>query len=276
MLIISLLGGMGNQLFQYAAARAVSIRTGMDLKLDITEFEDYNLRKYELNNFNIQENFASVNEIVWLIKRKRLFQKNYFKEKRGKFLPEVLRIKNSAYLEGYFQSEKYFKDIKNVIRQELTFKNLDFIQNKNILNEILQENSVSINIRCGEYINNPEVARVHNVCTMKYYQNSIKYIQERVENPVFYVFSDDIDWVVKNFKPNVNVTFVDTANWQEDLYFMQNSKHNILANSSFSWWGGWLNQNPEKIIIAPNKWFSDCSKLNYKSVVPRDWVKISV
>ncbi|MEI8129233.1 MAG: alpha-1,2-fucosyltransferase [bacterium] len=276
MLIIELLGGVGNQLFQYAAAKAVSMRTGMELKLEITEFEDYSLREYELNNFKIQENFATVNEIVSLVKRRRLFQKNYFKEKTGKFLPEILRIKNPAYLEGYFQSEKYFKDIEGIIKHEFTFNNLDFLQNYNILEEIRQKNAVSIHVRCGDYINAPETAKIHNICTMKYYENAIKYIQKKVENPTFYLFSDDIAWVVKNFKSNVDVKILNTANWQEDLYFMQNCKHNIIANSSFSWWGAWLNNNPDKIVVAPNKWFSECSKLDYKSVVPMTWIKVSV
>lgn len=274
MIIVKLLGGVGNQLFQYASARAISIRAGLEFKLDITEFDDYKLRKYELGNFNIQENIASVSEIVCMLKRKRLFQQNYFKEKNSKFMPELLKIKHPAYLEGYFQSEKYFKDIEQIIRQELTFKDLDLIQNKNSL-ELRQQNSVSIHVRCGDYINDSENAKIYNICTMQYYQRAIKYIQEHVENPVFYVFSDDIAWVVKNFKPDVEVKVLNTANWQDDFYFMQNCKHNIIANSSFSWWSAWLNQNPDKIVIAPDKWFN-VSKLNYKSIVPNDWAKVGV
>lgn len=274
MIIVKLLGGVGNQLFQYASARAISIRAGLEFKLDITEFDDYKLRKYELGNFNIQENIASVSEIVCMLKRKRLFQQNYFKEKNSKFMPELLKIKHPAYLEGYFQSEKYFKDIEQIIRQELTFKDLDLIQNKNSL-ELRQQNSVSIHVRCGDYINDSENAKIYNICTMQYYQRAINYIQEHVENPVFYVFSDDIDWVVKNFKPDVEVKVLNSANWQDDFYFMQNCKHNIIANSSFSWWSAWLNQNPDKIVIAPDKWFN-VSKLNYKSIVPNDWAKVGV
>ncbi|MFA7658462.1 MAG: alpha-1,2-fucosyltransferase [Candidatus Gastranaerophilaceae bacterium] len=275
MLIVSLLGGVGNQLFQYASARAISIRTGMELKLDITEFDDYKLRKYELGNFNIQENIASVNEIVWMLKRKRLFQQNYFKEKNNRFMPELLKIKHHAYLEGYFQSEKYFKDVEQIIRQELTFKNLDFIQNQDIFKELRQKNSVSIHIRCGDYINDSKNEKIYNVCTMKYYQSAIKYILERVENPAFYVFSDDIAWVVRNFKPDVDVKILNIENWQEDFYFMQNCKHNIIANSSFSWWGAWLNSNPDKIIVAPDRWFNG-PKSSYKPIVPNAWAKVRV
>lgn|SRR5574344_790491 len=275
MLIINLLGGVGNQLFQYATARGISIRSGMELKLDTTEFNNYKLRNYELGNFNIRENIASVNEIVWMLKRKRLFQKNYFKEKNNKFMPQLLNIKHPAYLEGYFQSENYFKDVEQIIRQELTFKNLDFIQNKNTLNELRQQNSVSICFRGNEYINNPETAKIHNVCKMNYYNNAIKYILEHVEDPIFYVFSDDIAWVEQNFKPDIEVKILNTANWQEDFYFMQNCKHNIIANSSFSWWSAWLNQNLNKIVVAPDIWFNS-RKLNYKNIVPDNWIKMGV
>ena len=101
-------------------------------------------------------------------------------------------------------------------------------------------------------------------------------MKKNVENPIFYIFSDDNEWVKENFKSDEPVIIVDTANWQEDLYFMQNCKHNIVANSSFSWWAAWLNQNPDKIVVAPDKWFTDIAKVNYKNVVPDTWVKIMV
>jgi len=274
-IITQLIGGLGNQFFQYAIARAIAINNSLELKFDTSEFEEYKIRNYELDNFNIQESFATQEQINQL-KQKKIFKKTYLKEKKGKFKPEVLKIKNSAYLQGYWQSEKYFKNIENIIRKDFTFKNLDFIKNHTFLDEIKKTNSISVSFRCQDYIKNPETAKIHNVCTMKYYKNAIEYMKKTVENPIFYIFSDDIDWVKEHFKTDESVFFVDTANWQEDLYFMQNCKHNIVANSSFSWWAAWLNQNPKKIVVAPNKWFSDVSKINYKSVVPDNWVKIKV
>jgi len=274
-IITQLNGGLGNQFFQYAVARAIAIKNHLELKLDISEFESYKLRNYELGNFNIQENFTTKNEFEHL-KQKKIFKKTYFKDRNGKFQPGVLKIKNSAYLRGFWQSEKYFKNIEDEIRKEFTFKSLAFIKNQTILDKIKQTNAISVNFRCKEYVNNPETAKIHNVCTTQYYKNAIQYMKKNVENPIFYIFSDDNEWVKENFKSDEPVIIVDTANWQEDLYFMQNCKHNIVANSSFSWWAAWLNQNPDKIVVAPDKWFTDIAKVNYKNVVPDTWVKIMV
>jgi len=274
-IITQLNGGLGNQFFQYAVAKAIAINNNLELSFDINELISYTFRGYDLNNFNIEENFACDDEITQL-KRKRVFKRTYFKEKRGKFMPEVLKIKNSAYLQGFWQSEKYFKTVSDVIRKDFTFKNLDFIKNQPILDEIKQTNAVSISVRCKDYIENPETAKVHNVCSMQYYKDAIQYMKKNVENPIFYIFSDDIEWVKENFKFDEPVVLPNTSNWQEDLYFMQNCKHNIVANSSFSWWAAWLNQNPDKIVVAPKKWYTDIAKVDYKSVVPGNWVKIRV
>lgn len=274
-IITQLIGGLGNQFFQYAVAKAIALKNNLELKLDLSEFETYKIRKYELSNFNVEENIASAEEILPL-KKKKIFNQTYFKEKKCKFNPRVLKIKKSAYIRGFWQSERYFAEIEDVIRKEFTFKNIDFIENRKILDEIEKTNSVSISFRCGDYLSNPEAAKIHNVCTMKYYNNAIKYMKERLDNPVFYVFSDDIKWVEANFKSEEPVIFVDTANWQEDLYYIQKCKHSIVANSSFSWWAAWLNTNKEKIVIAPQKWFSDDSGLDYSNIVPKSWVKLEV
>lgn len=275
MIIVQFIGGVGNQMFQYAAARAASLRSDLNFKIDLNGYDDYNLRKYELDNFNIQENIARPLEIINLLKSNRIFRKVYLKEKKMKFSKKFLKMKKRAYLEGYFQSEKYFKDFEDVIRRDFTFKNLDFIQNKDLLEEIQTTNSVSVHVRCGDYMTNPETAKIYNLCDKNYYERGMKYIAERVENPTFFVFSDDIEWCKNNFVLDLPVKYVKTANWQEDFYFVQNCKHNIIANSSFAWWSAWLNKNPEKIVVAPEKWFQNC-KLNYDSIVPRNWIKVKV
>lgn len=275
MIIINLIGGVGNQLFQYATAKAIAINCGFDLKIDISDFENYHTENYELYNFNIKEKFATMCEIETLLKHRKVFKKYYYKEKKSKFMPQILKLKNSAYLEGYFQTEKYFYNIKDIIKKEFTFKNNDFLINKDVLNEIQNENSVSINLRGNDYINDKEIAKYFNVCTKKYYDNAISYINKKMENPKFYIFSDDMNYAKEFFKSKKDFKIIETANWQEDFYFMQNCKSNIIANSSFSWWCAWLNNNPEKIVVAPKKWNNN-PNMAQKNIVPNDWIKINV
>ena len=200
------------------------------------------------------------------------------------FDPMVLKAGKNVYLEGYWQSEKYFKEIEYIIRKDLIIKPNLKGRNKDIAKKIVSENSISLHIRRGNYVANPEIFKVHGTCEQEYYYEAIDYITENVKEPYFYIFSDEIEWAKDNFKIEYAHTFVDInigfdgENYQdeknyEDLRLMSLCKHNIIANSSFSWWGAWLNQNPEKIVIAPKKWFNDES-LDTSDLIPNSWIRI--
>lgn len=276
--IVKIIGGVGNQFFQYCAGKALAKKIGATLKFDLCEFEEYGIRNYELMNFDIEQNIASENEIAAL-KKKKIFNKTYFKEKSGKFYPEIFSAKNSVYLEGYFQSEKYFKNIEDEIRQDFRFKNLDFLQNddfKKYLEEIKAENAVCVSVRGGDYINNPKNEAIYNVCGKNYYQNAINYIKNHVNNPKIYVTSDDIEYAKTIIGEDVSPTFIDIKDWKKSLYLIQNCRHIIIANSSFAWMGAWLNENLNKIVLAPKKWYKDGVKIDFQNVVCKSWIKVGV
>ena len=143
-----------------------------------------------------------------------------------------------------------------------------------MLDNILKTTSISLHIRRGDYLT-PENAETHCLCSPSYYQNAIQYIVQRVENPHFFIFSDDITWVFDNFKmpyPYTIVNVNDSYTGYYDLELMRNCKHNIIANSTFSWWGAWLNENPNKIVIAPQRWFMNQEE--EIDIIPSSWVRL--
>lgn len=283
MIIVKLTGGLGNQLFQYSLGRCLVAKLRTILKLDISNYEKNRLRSYCLGNFNIQENFADQNEISKLEKKgwQKILnsllpysKKSYIQEEKIFFDKNILKAKNNTCLDGYWQSEKYFKDIENIIRTEVTLKNKLSERVEQIENNILATNSISLHIRRGDYLN-PKMSKIFEICGHDYYSKAIDKILEIEKNPTFFIFSDDIEWAKNNLKINYPIVFVSSQNIKdyEELFLMSSCKHNIIANSSFSWWGAWLNQNPEKIIIAPSKRFKEESK-NSKDFYPNSWVTI--
>ncbi len=289
MIIVNILGGLGNQMFQYALYRSL-LEKKNDVKYDLSGFGNYELHNgYELNRlFNITENIATKEECTSLKDsntflgkvKKKVFgsKKTHVIDKDFKFDPSVFEL-NQAYLDGYWQSEKYFTSIEDIIRKEFTFKlPMQDPRNKEIVEKMKTTNSVSLHVRRGDYVTNPSAAKVHgNICTLDYYEKAIKLVNNKVQDPVFFVFSDDIEWA----KENLNIEHAEYIDWNKgensylDMQLMSNCKNNIIANSSFSWWGAWLNSNKEKTVIAPSRWFNDPS-LNTKDIVPNNWLKIEV
>lgn len=295
MIIARLKGGLGNQMFIYAFARYLSQNHNTVLKLDLSYYEDYH-RKYELFKFNIIENFATEEEInslkqfiykdkfiIRLLKQK-IFNKQpkkipaetYLLDSNVAFKPKYKKLPDNVYLEGLFQSEKFFSEIEEIIRKEFTLKYEIDEENQKIIEWMKKVNSVSLHIRRGDYITNSWANQEIGVCGPDYYKKAVEYIKSKVENPIFFVFSDDLEWVKNNINTDSNFVFVDTNNEQsgeKDLILMSECAHHICANSSFSWWGAWLGKNKNKIVIAPEKWFKgnffDC-----KDLVPENWVKI--
>lgn len=296
MVIVKIFGGLGNQMFQYAAARRLAYKLNVELKLDISWFKnrtykrDDQKRKYSLGNFNILEEFINYNEIKFFIfpylSILNKFEKMLYKIRRGKLLyikekyfhfnPKILDLPDNIYLDGYWQNEKYFLDVKGIIINEFKVKNPILGRNKEVFEKIRLSESVSIHIRRGDYITNPRVAKkLGGICDFNYFFRSIDYIGKKIKNPVFFFFSDDINWVKENFAikhPCVFIDFNNILNSYEDMRLMSQCKHNIISNSSFSWWGAWLNPNSNKIVIAPRKWFNDFSK-NTSTLIPSNWLR---
>lgn len=274
MIVIKLKGGLGNQLFQYAIARAFSLETNRSFQLDISIFEWYKLHNYGLYHFNIQPEFYTP-ESKWKMKLKKLFNKIVFYNEDHhtfNFNPNLIHTKSDVlFLEGYFQSQKYFLKYEKEIRADFEIVSPLKQQTIEMVTYMKSVHAVSIHFRRGDYVGNT----MHDTDKTIYYKEAIKLIESKVENPVYFLFSDDITWVKENFTTNFETHYVDFNNAStnfEDLKLMSSCKHNIIANSSFSWWGAWLNPNPDKIVIAPQKWFNDDS-LDYSDVVPQNWIK---
>lgn len=288
MIIVKLIGGLGNQMFQYALGRHLSEKNNVEFKIDISGFESYKLHRYSLNTFNTKNNIASKYEIdkfkkykvrpgkKWFLYNKFIADNlKYFQEKEFSFNPKVLDIKDNAYIDGYWQSEKYFKEIESLLKHEFTLKKeFENVDNK-ILETIVANDSVSLHIRRSDYVTREKTNQIHGICSLKYYNTAILKIKEIIKNPFFFVFSDDMPWVKENLKLDYPVVYVDHGQGKnyEDLILMSRCKHNIIANSTFSWWGAWLNENPNKIVIAPKKWFNDESK-NTKDLIPDGWITL--
>lgn len=288
MIITRLFGGLGNQLFQYALGRQLSLLHNVPLKLDASQIETYKIRKYSLRPFNIIENFATENDIVQIKGKGRVnfrrvmerilpyYKRSYVHEQCFHFDSNILKSRINVYLEGFWQSECYFKDIADIIRGEFTIKIKPDTNNEKTAAFINSVNAVSLHIRRVDYVSNAAMNQFHGTCFPIYYQQAVEIIARQVVSPHFFVFSDDISWAKQNlsFKyPMVFISHNDSTKDFEDLRLMTQCNHHIIANSTFSWWGAWLNKKQDKIVIAPKKWFNDES-INTKDLIPEDWIKI--
>jgi hypothetical protein len=278
MIITKLNGGLGNQLFQYAAGRRLAHARGVDLKLDISGLGNLNywsMRHYELAPFDVVQTFATDEEITKLLRPysglvprlfRRIMQKNeqlpmsYINEQHYHFDPRILDLPDGVYLDGYWQSEKYFADIVELIREEVSVKDPLAGRNAELCQEIADCQAVSMHVRRGDYVNNEITHRVHGVCGLDYYARAVEYIVSRINRPVFLIFSDDPAWVRENIRLDQPVRIVDhndPEHGYEDMRLMSLCRHHIIANSSFSWWGAWLNSRLDKIVVAPQRWFNE-------------------
>lgn len=267
MIIVRIVGGLGNQMFQYAYAKALQ-QKGFDVRIDISKFKTYKLHGgYHLDDYSIDlKTSGFIPTFLSLIKIKK-----NIKEKSLLFDENLLKLSGNEFVKGYFQTEKYFTEIRAillnqfVIKQELCNSTLSY--SKKIKEHL---NSCSIHIRRGDFISNQEANSVHGTCDLNYYKKATALINTKYTNTHFFVFSDDIAWTKTNLKID-NVTYVDHKTIpHEDIHLMSLCKNNITANSSFSWWGAWLNKNEDKIIIAPKKWY--INKEN--ETVCKNWIQI--
>lgn len=274
--IVHFSGGLGNQMFIFSFTLSLRekypfSKISIDIK-DCTKTHN----GFELPIvFNIGKEFRiDQNKVINLFlnrhTKKRIF--HWFNEKNAFIYDEKIMEKYclfSAY-NGFWQSEKYFTNIENKIRRTFKFnhESLNYMS-YNLLKTVSTQDSVSVHIRRGDYLGIENT----KVVTTTYYLNAINYVKSKIASPSFYFFSDDIEWVKSNFSLN-NAIYVDwnigKDSWQ-DMCLMSNCKHNIIANSTFSWWGAWLNENPGKIVIAPKKWMAD---LDESDIIPNVWIKV--
>lgn len=294
MIIVKLSGGLGNQMFQYAAAKALSVSNNLELKLDISHFDkvisNETLRYYRLDIFpNIKESVAAKQEINKLVHQfdfdffnrvyknfnKRIFNFNkvYKIEHDLSYSAITLKGSKSAYLDGYWQTEQYFSTERFVVQECFS---LDYLNHHETLQPFLEmiksEQTVSIHVRRGDYVSNPLTKAYHGTADINYYKRAITKITETAPgNFVFFIFSDDIAWCKKNLIIPCKHFYISTGIDYHDLYLMSKCKHNIIANSSFSWWAAWLNKNSDKIIIGPKKWFANQLSNN---IVPANWLTV--
>ena len=256
MVTVNLMGGMCNQLFQYSYSRALAAR-GYDVYLtniQVVNVKDH--RVYSLDGFNTVARLYNPPPIG----AAPLYESGIpFDEK-------MLRIPEPTIVYGYFQTEKYFLDIEDSIRKELTLKNPLSEKAQTLASEIQNCNSVSIHVRRGDYL---RLQAFHGMVDPSYYTTALDVISKRALNPKVFIFSDDPEWC----RQNLMGTVVETGNKFEDLHLMSLCRHNIIVNSSFSWWAGWLNSNPDKIVVAPRQWFSS-KDLDSRDVVPNGWVRL--
>lgn len=289
MFVVWLEGGLGNQMFQYAAARRLAVKHNTKVYLDDYMLKRDKLRAYALDVFNIKgERLPVVRKcIIRKFKKEsspRIFWKwsghvfkqkpmQYVYEKDLRFEPEFLDLPDNVYLHGFRQCERYFADIEDIIRQDFTLrKPLSETASKWQKEINNSNNSVSLHVRRGDYVG----CNKHYVPLMEYYQKSISMLQERFGDLNIYVFSDGLQWTKENIKFEHSTHYVDLGKDgkdYEEMFLMSQCEHNIIANSSFSWWGAWLNNNAQKMVFAPSVWFAD-DEYDATDIVPDSWIKI--
>jgi hypothetical protein len=295
--IARLLGGLGNQMFQYATGRALALRRGATLKLDITGFAvagSHTARRYELDSLQIQATPADDTDlgrfgrVRWarsprldrVLRWLRVGRPNgawpSYRELHFQFDPAVPELPAPVYLDGYWQSERYFSDIAALLRQEFVAKAPSDPENAALAGRIDGVNAVSLHVRRGDYVDNPTTNRCHGICSIDYYQRALEYVSLRTRAPHLFVFSDDQQWARANLRFAAPMTFVDVNSpdrGYRDMSLMARCRHHIIANSSFSWWGAWLNPSREKVVVAPTQWFS-ASRNDTRDLIPPSWVRL--
>ncbi len=282
MITVRIWGGMGNQMFQYAYARALKERTGQEVYIDHpgvfrNRLEKGRLRDYALGCFSVslprlidpEKKYAflkrsnSYERLKYELSSRRLIHPYYYEETNEGFNPDMYCIKEDAYLHGFFQNERYFSEYRDIILKEFTLVR-DFEPDNDIKELLDTRETVSVHIRRGDY------KSIDYTLPPAYQNNAIRKMSEMLKDPYFLFFSDDIGWVKENIELPAKYLMVSSGKYTdyEEMNIMSSSGHNIIANSTFSWWGAWLNKNPDKIVIAPRKWMRLKDPL---SILPDSW-----
>lgn len=299
--IVRLWGGLGNQMFQYATARQLSLLNDAELKIDNTFFNSYKLWPFELFKLNIQAELASNDEILEMdngtlwkplipliekipwIRIKDFIRRPFsfvVSENQPTFNPSLLDTRaEKIYLKGYWSSYKYFNNIRNILLEDFKFKTELDEGNLSFADKIKeQENSVFLHVRRGDYVSTKENTGFYrSPYADGFYDRAIESLLEKVNNPVFFIFSDDPEWVKENIKLDFKTFYVNINKGDNnylDMYLMSLCKHSIIANSTFSWWAAWLNKNPDKLVFAPKTWFMNSTEKSMNDMLPPNWIRL--
>ncbi|MGH7156964.1 MAG: alpha-1,2-fucosyltransferase [Candidatus Saccharimonadales bacterium] len=279
MVITRLYGGLGNQMFQYAVGLVLADRLSTRLYMDLSWFEaikgnaNVAQRVYELDVFDIYPKQLGLLDKISI----KLNSPISFKEQGLGYQKSFRNLRGNIILDGYWQSYKYLDRKRELVLEAFSFPEKISQKNLKIFSSIQKAESVSIHIRRGDYVQMKHTNIYHGVIPLSYYSQAIAYFESLLNGPVFYIFSDDPKWCRTNLKLRSPAVFVDNNRGQrsgvEDLRLMSACKHNIIANSSFSWWAAWLNSNPQKIVCSPKDWFAG-TKHRIQDRIPKDWLII--
>jgi hypothetical protein len=288
MITVKLQGGLGNQMFQYAAARGFTKGNEViyvdqsTLKRNNTDTDTFTAREYQLSVFtNIRVvsssrlQLAFINSPNFLFKTLRIFFNSRVIGEADieLFKIDSVRTFKSYYLDGYFQSEVYFDSIRPQLLLDFAFPQLSKTSDEMKLHILGIEDSVSIHVRRGDYLK-PNVSAYHGVLPISYYKLAVRKIESLISNPHYFIFSDDTEWCHLNFLflgEKATIVSTHSVNQWEDMQLMSLCSHNIIANSSYSWWAAWLNTNSEKVVLAPQRWFAESIA---ESIVPKKWISV--
>lgn len=302
MIIVNIMGGLGNQMFQYATAKRLSVTHNVPLKIDASNFDRCTPNKehtLQLNSFRITAPQASRSEVAdykktglkhklgvaLLLNALGLSGKSgetpcvYSEPAGSAFKPEILTLGPAIYLVGYFNSYKYFEPVRQRLLEEFVPREEISEAARQLLPSIADSNSVSVHVRRGDYVSDPGIRKdLEGVITERYYRNAVSCMAERVNQPHFFVFSDDIAWVKENLRPPHKVTYVDFNAPQrgfEDLWLMSRCKHNITAGgSTFSWWAAYLNPNDEKVVVRTERTSRNSDYNHPEDYFPPEWKSV--
>lgn len=297
MICIQLNGGLGNQMFQYACGRNLAHKHKTELAFDtsylkiIENRSGFTSRSFALDVFEIPKNeinseavrkykpflYRILNVLLLKMGGRPIQTKKFFVENEFSYNDAIEKTGPDCFLSGYWQSPLYFQDISSIIQNEFQFKKELNQENKRWIEKIAVVNAVSLHIRRTDFVSNKS-HDIHGTCSMEYYKSAVEYIASKVMSPVFFVFSDDIKWASENLEIPYGCHFISGNEGSKsyiDMQLMSQCRHHIIANSSFSWWGAWLNNKQNKLVVAPNQWFLD-NKLNAqtKDLIPQSWIRI--
>jgi len=286
-IITRLQGGLGNQMFQYAAGVRLAAARQTRLKLDVSLLGARDVatpRRYELGCFRISAERATPEELEALLAKRslaarispRLDRRAAARERHFHYDPAVARLPDDTCLQGYWQSARYFEDSAERVRQEFRFRSEPSGRNVELAEEIGARAAVSLHVRRGDYAAHAATRAYHGLCPVDYYHRAASYVAERVRDPIFVLFSDDPEWTRTHLDLRARTIAIEhngPDDGAEDLRLMSLCRHHVIANSTFSWWGAWLCTKPEKIVTAPERWFSDGAR-DTSDLIPDRWVRL--
>ncbi len=279
MRLIKMTGGLGNQMFIYAFYLQMK-KHFPNVRIDLSDMIHYHVHHgYEMHRvFNLPQTEFCINQPLKKVLEFLFFKTIIERKQNGSLKPYTKKfIWPFIYFKGFYQSERYFKEIKDEIRETFSFNLATAnLKSQDMIKKIEKDHCpVSLHIRRGDYLKPQHWDSIGCICQLSYYRNAINEMTKRIAHPSWYVFSDDIDWVRENI-PLDNATFIDwnkgNESWQ-DMMLMSRCQHHIICNSTFSWWGAWLNPRKEKIVIVPEKWFNH---IETPYIYPKEWIKVAI